>query len=737
MNLDSLNSQQKKAVFEINGPVMILAGAGSGKTRTLVTRITYLINDVGLSSFRVLALTFSNKAAKEMRDRVSSTLDIDVGALNITTFHSFCARILRNEAKYLGLSRNFTIYDKTESKSLMKRILQREEMNLKEISPMEVLYFVDDIKNQGHYVGREMDDYELDTEDEFYSYYLKHEEELHRSNAIDYGGLITGVIELFEKHPEVLERYQEKFHYILVDEYQDTNRAQFRIIEMLSKKRRNICVVGDEDQSIYSWRGADIRNILCFEDSFPDVKILKLEQNYRSTKNIIDAASFVISKNSQRKEKSLWTENQKGEYINIVETQDDRGEANYVAEEIKRLVEENVKYNDISIFYRTNSQSRLLEDSLRKNNIFYRIVGGIRFYDRKEIKDIIAYLKVVINTKDSLSLGRIINIPSRGIGAVTLRKLEQEAIRQNASLWEVIKDFSENNENYQNLRISAKVKSSLTQFAYLISNLQFAVEEKRSLVEIYERLLHESEYLEYLKANKDYETQSRIENLEEFSNAIKQFEDREESATLAGFIETMVLDSDVDNDSERKQVGEVSLMTIHGAKGLEFDFVFVTGVEENVFPSFQSIDEDPNVEEERRLFYVAMTRAMKKLYICFSMGRMSFGKVQFNGPSRFIDEIPEEYYSWIRIKKSHLESSQEDEYDFNQDQSYEEKVIYSDNAKSVESKYSKGMKVLHSLYGEGKILKVEEKGEKEKVLIKFLDGSRKRFLIKFTPLEII
>jgi DNA helicase-2/ATP-dependent DNA helicase PcrA len=746
MELGHLNPTQKEAVLETDGPVMILAGAGSGKTRTLVSRIQYLLDDKMVSPYHLLAVTFSNKAAREMRERIAQGSDVDLGALQITTFHSFCARVLRNEANYLGLSRNFTIYDTSESKSVIKAILGKRGISLKEISPAQVQYFIDDLKNNGHYVNAKADELldEIETDDVFYDYFLEYEAELHKSNAVDFGGLITGVLNLFDNFPEVLQRYQKRFKYLLVDEYQDTNRSQFKLIKMLSENNRNICVVGDEDQSIYSWRGADIRNILDFEKIFPEARLIKLEQNYRSSKNIIDAATHVISQNEMRKGKDMWTENDRGESIDIIECQDDRAEAEFVANKIQEMTrDEGVDPHDIAVFYRTNAQSRIIEDALRQRKIPYRVVAGIKFYERKEVKDLLAYVRLVVNDKDSLALSRIINVPVRGIGPRTLRKIEDEALKLEISLWEMLEKIVSDLDEYKYLRLSSKVKSSLQNFVGLIQEVKLLDSNGELPSHCYEKLLMESGYYETLVAEKSYESQARIENLEELLSAIKQFEETNEGATLLGFLETVTLDQ---QGTEEEPEHEVSMMTIHGAKGLEYLYVFVVGAEETVFPSYQSMENgDEAIEEERRLFYVAMTRAMTKLYILFAQGRMLWGSLKFNGPSRFIDEIPDNFFEWKFYKKGNLSQGKKtngkaDSFDeFSQVPEYEanETVEYvSSVAKpSVTSKYPEGSKVKHKLYGIGSVLESEGSGPDEKIVIMFNDGTRKKFMVKFAPIE--
>ncbi len=741
-DINLLNDSQKKAVVNTEGPIMILAGAGSGKTRTLVARISYLLDKKNISPFKILAVTFSNKAAREMRERVAAEVNLDIGALQITTFHSFCAQVLRREANYLGLSRNFTIYDTSESKAVVKAILGRHGISQKEVSPFEVMYFMDDLKNQGHYIGRKEefeDSYSVDKSDVFYSYYQEYEAELQRANAVDFGSLITGVLKLFETFPEVLDVYQKKFEYVLVDEYQDTNRAQFDLIKMLSHRKRNICVVGDEDQSIYSWRGADIRNILDFEDVFNDANIIKLEQNYRSSKNIIDAATYVIARNEMRKGKTMWTDNPSGDAIDIIECPNDKDESKFISDEIQRLVnEEGASLKDMAVFYRTNTQSRMIEDALRKMKIHYRVVGGVKFYERKEIKDLLAYIRLVVNDKDSLALARIINVPARGVGATTLRKLEIEAVKNSVSMWGILQDIVDNPTKYSHIRLSAKVKSSLSEFCNLINELKVMESDGTEPSQIYEKALHESGYFDFLNSKKDYESIARLENLDELANAIAQYEESTPKASFLGFLETITLDQTLDD--EEITSGEVSLMTVHGAKGLEFPYVFVAGCEENIFPSYRSMDDGENgVEEERRLFYVAMTRAMKKLYITFAQSRMLFGQVKFNGPSRYINEIPNTLYEWKNIGKSNnsFDFNSSDGNDLFSQETFSDEPVYQVNQYKKKSTYKKGEKVVHSLYGEGKVLECEGTGNEEKVTIKFSDGARKKFMVKFAPLTVL
>ena len=725
--LSKLNSAQREAVVNTEGPLMVLAGAGSGKTRTLVTRIAWLIQELEMASHRILALTFSNKAAREMRDRVASEIYAEPGSVQVTTFHSFCARILRSEAQYLGIVGSFVIYDQSESRSVVKNILQRHGIKSKDLNPYDVMYFMDEVKNNGFYPGRDSEEGKIYEKHEFYNFYLEYQSELSRANALDFGGLIVTVLQLFHKYPDVLERYQNRFQYILVDEYQDTNKAQFELICLLAQKNQNICVVGDEDQSIYSWRGADINNILDFEKHFPKAKLVKLEQNYRSSRNIIEAASCVISCNRLRKGKKMWTENPEGDSINIVECPDDKSESLYVAQEVNRLASMSGELSEIAIFYRTNAQSRSIEDCLRRINIPYKVVGGVRFYERKEVKDVLGYLRMVVNPKDSLALARVVNVPARGIGATTLKKMERESIQNNCSLWETVKHIVEKPEECFELKLSNKIKSALEEFFTLICNIQQLNREKVSPVVLYEKILHQSGYWEYLQAQKNYEAMARMENLQELLGAIKEYEENALNPSLEGFLEQIALDTTNDENRNEQMKGEVSLMTVHGAKGLEFHYVFIVGAEENVFPSYRSMEEGPSgIEEERRLFYVAMTRAMKKLSICFAQGRMLFGQVKFNGPSRFIDEIPDHFYSWKKLSQSQrLQALPKGK----------EKKQY--KIKSNTSIYRRGRSIRHGIYGKGKVVSSEGYGQDEKIVIMFNDGSRKKFMVKYSPLELL
>ncbi len=704
--LEGLNESQKDAVLAENGPMMILAAAGSGKTRTLVTKIGHLIKQGKVNKYELLAMTFSNKAAREMRERISSSLGMEKGPLNITTFHSYCARFLRKEGRAIGLDEKFTIYDDSESKTLVKTLVERRGLVVKDTPIMGILYYIQSLKNQGYYIGKE--DNSIDKKDEWFSFFSEYENELIKANATDFGGLLTSTLKVLEENEDIQKRYRQKYKYIFIDEYQDTNRCQFFLLTKLCHSNSNVCVVGDEDQSIYSWRGADINNILQFDNFFSSSKLFKLEQNYRSSKNIIEAASFVIKKNIQRKGKEMWTDNEEGSLIDVVCCESDRGEADYVVDQIVALKKKKAPLRDIAVFYRNNAQSRLIEEGLLKRQIPYRVIGGIKFYDRKEIKDLLSYLKLIINPADSLSLSRVINLPTRGIGKKTFERIESLALDLNISLFESIKKILDDKGL---VKLTKKVSEGLKDF---VSIIEEGIENSREVPpsRLISWLVKRSGLLDMYKLNKTIEAKSRIENMEELVNSAIQMEEVNESLSLLTYLEQITLNRDTIEDSS---TGEVSLMTVHGSKGLEFPYVFVIAVEEEIFPSSRSLQEDSsNLEEERRLFYVAMTRAMKKLTLSFCYGRMLFGQVMYQSPSRFISEIPEEYINKVNLS---------DSIDLNREK------------KSEHCTYDRGEIVYHKLYGEGIVLESVGYGREEKVLIRFEGGAKKKFMVKFAPID--
>jgi DNA helicase-2/ATP-dependent DNA helicase PcrA len=741
-----LNSRQQECVECSEGALMMLAGAGAGKTKTLIAKIQFLLQVKNVSPYEILALTFSNKAAKEMRSRLGEQLpalqENYRNAPMLSTFHSFCAFILRQEGELIGLSKNFSIYDDTDSESIIKALLNRRNISTKQLSPKMIANFIDRCKNRGlgiHVAEMHrhheplVEQFLVDSflsRDPLYSYFVEYQQELIRANAIDFGGLINAVIELFLNHPDtVLAKYQKRFRYILVDEYQDTNKAQFLLLYLLAKKSLHLCVVGDEDQSIYSWRGADISNILDFEKYFSDYKLIKLEQNYRSSANIINAASKVIEHNVHRKGKKMWTENSQGELIDIHACRDDFEESQKIVNFIENAAIRGTRYDDMAVLFRSSASSRSLEDELRKKRIPYRMVGGIKFYERKEVKDLMAYLKLIVNPSDNISLTRIINVPVRGIGTSSLKKIEDYAAELNCSIFYAIESLLQNNSG--RIKLTSKLKSGLEQFIQLINEVRANLYQQ-SLTDTFQQILKSSGYKQELLASQDADAQERWNNLEQLYNALATYQNFEESLgekpRLEGFLQTVSLDQQV----EDSHYGVVSLMTVHAAKGLEFPIVFIMSAEEGSFPSYQSVERGESaLEEERRLFYVAMTRAKEKLYILYARGRMLWGQVRTFDPSQFLSEIPLEFAAW-KSGKSHEPIQRFDVSSKRVDTRYSQIEEFSS---VVQYTYPKGSHVQHDVYGAGMVMGGEGSGDDEKVVIKFQQGSLKKFMVKFANLK--
>jgi len=632
--LDNLNKQQREAVVNTEGPLLILAGAGSGKTRVLTHRIAYLINEKNVHPSNILAITFTNKAAREMKERVQKLLE---GSYDmwVSTFHSACARILRMEIEKLsGYKKNFIIFDADDQQKLIKECLKELNYNEKNFPPKEMLSAISKAKDQLMTPGKFMDrygrDFRLKKVADIYALYQK---KLMANNALDFDDILFKTVELFEYNPDVLQRYQQKFKYIMVDEYQDTNYCQYMLVNLLAKSHRNLCVVGDDDQSIYSWRGADIGNILNFEKDFPDAKVIKLEQNYRSTQTILDAANCVISNNFGRKKKRLWTDNGEGKSIVYYKAMDERDEADFIIGEIDRLAfQEQRSLNSFAILYRTNAQSRVLEEMCMARGIPYKIVGGFRFYDRMEVKDIIAYLRVIQDPEGDLSLKRIINVPKRGIGKSTLDTLENYARQNGISLYEALL-FVDNIEG-----IGKKAQSSIKEFVRLIAELM-DIAEKESASEVISQVILKSGYLEELEKGDD-EDQERGKNIKELISAALEYEEKNEDNSLTGFLENMALMSDIDGLDEERE--GITMMTLHSAKGLEFPVVFICGLEEGLFPTQRAFFEEHQLEEERRLMYVGVTRAKERLYLTSAFQRTLYGNTSYTIESRFLREIPKD-----------------------------------------------------------------------------------------------
>jgi len=632
--LDSLNKQQREAVVHTEGPLLVLAGAGSGKTRVLTYRIAYLINEKNVYPSNILAITFTNKAAREMKERVENLLE---GSYDmwISTFHSACVRILRMEIEKLqGYKKNFIIFDTDDQAKIIKECLKELNYNEKNFPPKEMISSISKAKDQLMTPGKFMDrygrDFRLKKVADIYSLYQK---KLMENNALDFDDILFKTVELFQNNPDALQRYQQKFKYIMVDEYQDTNYCQYMLINLLAKSHRNLCVVGDDDQSIYSWRGADIGNILNFEKDFPDAKVIKLEQNYRSTQTILDAANSVISKNFGRKSKRLWTDNGEGKAIIYYKAMDERDEADFIIGEIDRLAfQEQISLNSFAILYRTNAQSRALEEMCMARGVPYKIVGGHRFYDRMEVKDIIAYLRVIQDPEGDLSIKRIINVPKRGIGKATIDQLEDYARQNGVSFYEALL-FADNIDG-----ISKKARNSIKDFVRLIAELM-DIAENESASEVINQVILKSGYLEELEKGDD-EAQERARNIKELISAALEYEEKNEDNSLTGFLENMALMSDIDGLKEDRE--GITMMTIHSAKGLEFPVVFICGLEEGLFPTQRAFFEEHQLEDERRLMYVAVTRAKEKLYLTSAFERTLYGSTSYTMESRFLREIPKD-----------------------------------------------------------------------------------------------
>lgn len=756
--LNELNPPQKEAASTLTGPLLVLAGAGSGKTRVLTYRMANLILQGEATPGQILAVTFTNKAAKEMAHRIESLL-VRAGVplhedLWISTFHSSCARILRSEIHNLGYQPFFVIYDDGDQLSLLKKICDDLELNDKVYSPKGFRHQISQAKMLGLKPENVAQQAFLRFDETALEVYRIYEEEMKRANALDFDDLLFKTYELLKNFPKVLERYRDKFRFILVDEYQDTNHIQYLIIKILGEGHRNLCVVGDEDQSIYSWRGADIKNILDFEKDFPETKVVKLEENYRSTRNIVEAASRVIAKNSQRKDKKLFTQNGEGSKITVQSENNEYDESRFVARQIQDLISSRrYALNDIAVFYRTNAQSRVIEEQLRSNSIAYRIFGSVKFYERKEIKDIICYMRLLLNPGDNVAFYRIVNTPARGIGKTTLEEIMKYATVHGLSAYEAAQKVAE-----QRL-VHAGACSKLQNFRHLIEKIKAFV-PTQTPSEIYLRILEESQYAQKLREENTPEAQARIENLEEFQNAILQFEDeRGTEGTLSAFLEEMALISDADKDNQ--EADAVTLMTLHLSKGLEFKNVFIVGLEEGLFPSAQSLNEgDPHrLEEERRLFYVGMTRARENLHLSYARSRRVYGQEETRPASQFLGDIPEEFVSSnSRIKRpafldrfaakygsgtsgesasaARPSSPKRDETFPNYENEFSEDSFGGDD-ESETTELRRGQRVRHPIFGVGSVFQVEGHGDQQKVSVLFADQSLKKFMVKHARLQVV
>ena len=706
--LESLNSVQREAVQHTEGPLLILSGAGSGKTRVITHRIAYLIQHHGVSPYNILAVTFTNKAAEEMRARLENL--IGPSQLWVATFHSTCARILRRDIHHLGYERSFTIYDTSDQQTLIKELIKTLQLSLNNPGPV-----IGEIsRTKSNFISPE--DYAKHPvgffEESVAQIYPMYQDFLRENNALDFDDLIKLTVELFDDNSNVLAYYQDKFRYILVDEYQDTNRGQYLFVNALARKHQNICVVGDDDQSIYSFRGADIGNILDFEEDYLDTKVLRLVQNYRSTKNILEAAYYVIRNNQKRKEKQVWTDNKKGSALTLHEATDDTREADYVLQQIREWRTRGQKYGDCVIFYRINAQSRTFEDALRGANIPYQIVGGIRFYERMEIKDIIAYMRVIVNPADTVSIKRIINVPRRGIGGTTVQKIEDFAYEEGIPLFEAIQRVGEVST------LNNGAKNKVRAFAELIASFNPSDPPARTA----EDLLDRSNYLQTLRSEGTIEAQSREENLGELIAAVTEYEESEPEPTLAGFLEKITLASDIDSMEDKSDV--VTMMTLHSAKGLEFPIVFMVGIEEGLLPHQRSYDSEAELEEERRLCYVGLTRAQEHLYLTHARSRRLYRDLDYRLPSRFIEEIPPELVDpgtpHESPRRPVVSSYDPDEPDLDDEVSFPCEV---------------GDVVHHATFGRGKITAISGHGFEMRITVRFERGIKKTLAAAHARLE--
>ena len=759
-----LNKEQYEAAVSVKGPLLILAGAGSGKTRVLTYRIAHMIKDLDIYPSQILAITFTNKAAGEMKERVKSLVGEQVENMWISTFHSSCVRILRREIEKLGYNKSFAIYDTYDQKTLIKECMAELKINDKELTDREIINKIgeqkDNLVSPEKFKNENQGNFKLN---KIADMYLLYQKKLKNNNALDFDDLIYKTVELFKKHPEVLEFYQRKFRYIMVDEYQDTNKSQYELVRLLAAAHRNICVVGDDDQCIYAWRGADIRNILDFEKDYPEAKVVKLEQNYRSKGNILKAANTVISNNTERKSKVLRTESEPGEKIKVYRAYSDLDEVNFVASEIKRHIKDDGRsLKDFAILYRTNAQSRTFEDSFIKNNIPYRIIGGLKFYDRKEIKDIMAYLKLINNPVDDISLKRIINVPKRSIGDATVSKIQDFANGEEQCMYSTLLDI----EYVPGL--TARNVSTINKFISLVNGFMTKKDEI-SVSKLINEILDQTGYLESLKASGDIEDKSRIENLKELVSAAVDFEKSSEDKSLEAFLEKVTLVADVDNFDE--DADTVVLMTVHSAKGLEFPVVYMVGMENGIFPGAASFENFEEMEESRRLCYVGITRAKEQLYMTSAEVRTVFGKTTSLEQSDFINEIYEELKEYIGyqrrsstndIRRNGPMSNGYKNNNYNPNgfrgvngntatnnyvsnkPSTATSVINAANPASTGAtapltggEAVAGRKVKHAKFGIGTIVSVTKSGDDTKLTIAFNNAGIKNLMLSMAPLELV
>jgi len=713
--LNTLNEKQREAVLATEGPVLILAGAGSGKTRCIVHRIAYLISEKKVSPHNILAVTFTNKAANEMKERLQNQFNINIRYLWVGTFHSMCARILRTESQFLPVTQNYTIYDGIDQQRIMKNVLK--EINLAETNfPIKkILHIISQQKNN----LVEYDEFSID--DTFYGKYLQqiyeaYQKYLIRNNGVDFDDLLLYTAKLFENHKDLLERYQKQFKYVMIDEYQDTNYAQYRFAYLLAKKHKNICVVGDDDQSIYSWRGANIKNILSFEDDYEKPKVIRMTQNYRSPKRVLSAANELISRNESRHKKELWTEKEDGKDISLYNTQSERHEAIMVSQKINDLHDtHNVSLKDIAIFYRTNAQSRVLETQFIKDHIDYQIVGGVNFFQRKEIKDIIAYLRLIANPKDNESFLRIVNFPKRGIGKTTVSHLLDFAVEKNSSLFDAVESVDSCEA------ISSLGKEHLKLFKRMIDGF-IVISQQQPINKLVKEVIDNTEILDFYKHDDSIEGESKAENIREFVASTDEFAENfitihDKEPSLQEYMQNLSLVSDIDYADTDKDV--VSLMTMHNAKGLEFPYVFIVGAEDGLIPHRNSMESTGDIEEERRLFYVAMTRTIKELFISYAQSRRYYDSTTSSFPSRFLNDINKSHFQMFDMTNFQTNN------DFRSKRHIGKKTF---NLGTDDSTFKVGQRVEHMSFGRGRILSIRKDGELIKLTISFDSGELKKII---------
>ena len=720
MSLKSLNKTQKAAVEAIDGPVLIFAGAGSGKTRVLTHKLYYLVDEGLFKPEEILAVTFTNKAAKEMKERVMKLLNTNEIDLSMGTFHSICARILREDIEVLGFTRHFAIYDVKDQLDLIKVLFEEFEISKTLITPNQLRNQISLFKN------KMMDSAAVDRkartilEKTVSKIYTEYQKNLKLNDALDFDDLLTFPLDIFEKKPSVLKKYPKRWKYILVDEYQDTNRAQFQFLTNLAKAHENICVVGDDDQSIYGWRGADVSNILDFEKTFSSCRVFTLEKNYRSTQEILNAATAVVVNNDKRANKNLVAANGSGETLGLIETIDEQEEASAIVSSIEKEIKLNKRtFNKFSVLYRTNAQSRALEESFIRQGIPYNIIGSVRFYERKEVKNVLAYLRLIVNLKDTISLRRIINFPARGIGAKTIDKCVQQSEKDKIEFIDVLK-------NPNKMDIRGKQADALFKFYNVIIKYH-DLRKKLSASELARSLVEEIGILSHFKESKEPDAKDRFDNVAELLTSIEEFSIRNPQAGLSTFLEDVSLQTDIDhwNDSDNR----VTLMTVHSSKGLEFPVVFIAGMDEGLFPLFRSLDDKSELEEERRLFYVALTRAEQKVYLLYATNRRRMGAETVNGlPSRFINEIPEE--SLDRISFSSAVTRK-----FVAGKKKKDGLTQMVRTVTDFDDFQVGDNVEHSIFGAGKIMALSGTGENQRVGVVFNDGTRKKLIVKFANLK--